>query len=173
MPRLVALYRALNVGRRRIANADLARLHEAAGLADVRTFLASGNVVFQAPRGGREALARRLEAAFAAETGFVSEVLLRDAEELTAAIEANPFLDGGRAPKLVHTIFLRDAPPAEAVQAARATHRGPEEWAVVGREVFVHYVDGSARSALDLSGFGMGTARNANTVERLLALVQG
>ena len=172
MPHLVALYRALNVGGRRITMDRLRSLHADVGLEGVRTHLASGNVLFRTDERDRAELAQRLESAFEREIGFASEVILRDAAELRACVARNPFLDSGYPPKLVHTLFLASPPSPEAVQAFRDGHEGPELVDVGGAEAYVYFPDGSARSKIDLRPLGTGTARNANTVAKLLSLLE-
>lgn len=173
MIRLVALYRALNVGRRRLTMDRLRRVHESEGLADVRTYLAAGNVLFSTAETEVDGLVERLERAFVREAGFESAVVLRTADELRSSIDRNPFLGAGYPLKMVHTAFLRERPAADAVSALMARHRGPELVEVSDREAFVYYADGMARSKLDLTRLGVvGTSRNANTVAKLLELLE-
>lgn len=89
--RKVALLRGINVGRSaRIAMADLRACTEAAGCTEVRTVLATGNVVLTDPRAEHE-LRAVLEAAYADRFGYdaVVQVLTRDAVE--EAVAAYPF----------------------------------------------------------------------------------
>src|SRR6186997_1339114 len=97
MATYVALLRGINVGgARKLPMADLAALLTGLGLEDVRTYIASGNVVFRAPSGGR-ALASRIERAIEEATGLDVAVLLRTPAELAKVVERNPFLDGAPA----------------------------------------------------------------------------
>jgi uncharacterized protein (DUF1697 family) len=173
MSRWLALYRGLNVGRRRVTMDRLRAAHESVGATQIRTFLASGNVVFSMPDTDRNTLARSLEAAFQREAGFSSEVTLRTADELRDAIARNPFLGAGYEPKFAHTVFLRQPPTLDAIRAFLQDHDGPEELDVGEREAFVYYTRGMARSGVDLGRLGVtSTSRNANTVGRLLALLE-
>jgi uncharacterized protein (DUF1697 family) len=173
MSELVALYRAVNVGRRRLPMDRLRAVHLAVGATNVRTVLASGNVLFARPPMDHGTLVQALETAFEREAGFASEVILRDRMELRNAVSRNPFLGDARDPKRAHTVFLRERPTREAVRAFLA-HEGPEELGVDEREAFVYYTDGFARSKVDLGRLGVtATARNANTVAKLLELLGG
>ena len=90
----VALLRGINVGgARKLPMADLSALLAGLGLEDVRTYIASGNVLFTAPRAGRQ-LATRIERAIEEATGLDVAVLLRTPAALAEVVERNPFPDG-------------------------------------------------------------------------------
>jgi uncharacterized protein (DUF1697 family) len=95
-------------------------------------------------------------------------VLLRSVEEMEAVLAANPF--AAAAPNRVVAIFLDDPPPLDAI--TNVTHRRDEQLALGRREIYVHYGDGMADSKLRIQAAKGGTARNINTVSRLLSLAQ-
>ena len=160
-----AFLRGINVGGHNMLRmADLRTLCTSLGYADVRTVLQSGNVIFRAKR----ATAKQLEEA----TGV--RVILRTENELRAVVADNPF-ETIRNPSHLLVIFLDKAPTAEAAAKLRAIYKGPEIIHVNGREMYVDYVNGAGRSKLTHGlierTLGVaGTARNWNTVNRLLAL---
>jgi uncharacterized protein (DUF1697 family) len=99
----VALLRAVNVGGTgKLAMADLRRLCEAAGFEDVRTYIASGNVVFGA-RGTTAEIKGALEQVLAAHAGRRIRVAVRTAAEMQAVAAANPFPGGATAPPAIST----------------------------------------------------------------------
>ena len=163
MTAYVALLRAVNVGGTgKLAMSDLKSLCEKAGFSEVRTFIASGNVVFKSELSEAKvkvSLETRLEA-FA---GKPIGILVRTAAEMAAILKANPFPD--RAPNRTVAIFLHAAPPKDA--ADKATGRETEEIGLGGREIYVHYADGMAHSKLKIPSAKNGTARNMNTVAKL------
>ena len=112
MPAYVALLRAVNVGGTgKLPMADLKTICEACGFAKVRTYIASGNVVFTS--GKREAAVKAaLERSLAAHTGKPVGVLVRTGEEMAAVAASNPFPDA--APNRTIAIFLDAPPPANA-----------------------------------------------------------
>src|SRR3954451_21966969 len=111
MARLVALLRGINLGsQRRVAMADLRALLEELGYTDVRTVLASGNVVFT----GSKAKAReKLEAALAERFDMEIDVVVRTMEELHAVIEADPFKGKVDNATRYFVAFLDSQPKAE------------------------------------------------------------
>jgi uncharacterized protein (DUF1697 family) len=143
----------------------LQALCAALGWNDVRTYIQSGNVVFDSPD-AEPTVRTRLEAALAENLGRPVGVLIRTGAELRATLEANPFPDA--KPAQVGVIFL-PVPVAAKVLAGVAI-AGQEEVRSLGREVFVHYPDGMGRSKLKLPFAAEGTMRNLNTVARLLAM---
>lgn len=169
MTTYVGLLHAVNVGGTgKLAMADLRTLCTVAGFAEVRTYIASGNVVFS-DDDGPAAVTARLEAALAAHTGRTVRVAIRTAGELRAVLDANPFADG--APNRVMTVFLPTPPPAGAIAAI--TGRAGERIALGHREIYIDYGAGIATSRLVVPAAKPGTTRNANTVRRLVELSSG
>jgi uncharacterized protein (DUF1697 family) len=160
-----AFLRGINVGgNNMIRMADLRTLCTSLGYDDVRTVLQSGNVIFRAKR----ASAKQLEEA----TGV--RVILRTENELRAVVANNPF-ETIRNPSLLLVVFLDKPAPPDAAARLRAIYKGPEIFHVNGREMYVDYVNGVGTSKLthyliERTLGVTGTARNWNTVNRLLAL---
>ena len=88
MSTYVAFLRGINLGKRSVKSPELKAAYEAMGFAGVRTLLASGNVIFEAPTPPDPA---RLESGFEAAFGFASGTVLRSQDELRALIAADPF----------------------------------------------------------------------------------
>jgi uncharacterized protein (DUF1697 family) len=168
MPVLAAFLRAINVGGTgKLPMKDLVALCEAAGLASVRTYIASGNVVFATALDAAEVEAR-LGRALAAYMGKPVGLALRTAEELEAVLALNPF--GAHAPKAVTITFLPTPPAANLLDTI--VRPDGEQLALGPREVFVHYPAGMGTSTLKLPFAKHGTARNLGTVRAVLALVR-
>ena len=160
----VALLRAINVGGTGLLPmGELKDICVGLGFADVATYIQSGNVVFRSALTGTEASVR-LEAALCERRGKPAGVLLRDAAEMQAL--RSPFADA--EPSKVLITFLPSPPPADALD--RLVAPGGERVVVTGREIFIHYPDGSGRSKLKLPLLATGTARNLNTVRKLAAM---
>ena len=108
----------------------------------------------------------RLEAALLGEMGKPVTVHVRTVDELRAVLAAQPFgqCDGARC--LV--IFLEETPPEDTAGSVRG--RTDERLHVGHRELYVHYPRGQGTSKLRIPVAATGTARNLNTVARLLAL---
>ena len=166
MPTHIALLRAVNVGGTgKLPMARLKALCEGLGFTNVRTVIASGNVILTSRLGSPQVRAR-LEAALLGEMGKPVTVHVRTVDELRAVLAAQPFgqCDGARC--LV--IFLEETPPEDTAGSVRG--RTDERLHVGHRELYVHYPRGQGTSKLRIPVAATGTARNLNTVARLLAL---
>lgn len=162
----VAFLRAVNVGGTgSLLMRDLRVICKLAGLDAARTHGASGNVVFESDASEEEvraALLPRLEAHLGRPVGLT----LRSADALKATLAELPF--PGADPSRAVVIFLDDAPPPDALDAVtggenEVVRQGP-------REFFVHYPDGMGRSRLRIPAAREGTARNINTLRRVVEL---
>ena len=166
MTAFVALLRAVNVGGTgKLPMAELKAFCEELGFAKVRTYIASGNVVFESAKSEKAikaALERRLEQYAGKPVG----VLVRTAAEMAAVARRNPFPDA--APNRVVVIFLDAAPTADALQNLK--HQKDEQLALGTREIYVHYGEGMIDSKLVIPASKTGTGRNLNTVARLAAM---
>lgn len=168
----IALLRGVNLNGRKVVMSELRAVCEAAGGTNVRTLLASGNVVLDSKLSGAK-LEAKLETAIAEAFGMKTEVFVRSADEIDAVIVANPFpafAQKDRSHLLV--VFQRAKLSAvEAKAVVAATKNTVEDAAIVGREVYVTYPDGIGTSKLKLPLPG-GTGRNWNTVLKLAALAR-
>ena len=163
MGRMVALLRAVNVGGTgKLPMTELKATCEELGFTSVRTHIASGNVVF-ASRKSETAIKSALEKRLAAYAGKPVGVLVRSAAEMAEVSAKNPFPKA--APNRTMAIFLDEAPPKDAIAAARG--RKDEEIKLGKREIYVHYGEGMAKSKLVIPAAKTGTARNMNTVATL------
>ena len=173
MTAMVALLRGVNVGgRSSLAMADLRAAAEACGFDNPRTYIQSGNLVFEA-KGKPAATAKKLAAELAASTAVKPEVVVRTQAELRAVVDKNPYQARGEDPGHLHVAFLADgATPALPDLSKYA----PEEATVVGREIHFFLPNGVGRSKLaaDLARRkdAVGTMRNWRTVLKLIDMVE-
>lgn len=166
MPTFIALLRAVNVGGTgKLPMAELKSMCESAGFTGVRTYIASGNVVFQS-RGSEAKVKSALEELLFQYAGKPVQVCVRTGPELAAVLAANPFPQA--APNRTVAIFLDAAPPADTLD--KITGRKDEEVELGTREIYVHYGDGMAQSKLKIRAASEGTARNINTIAKLVAM---
>ena len=166
MPTFIALLRAVNVGGTgKLPMTELKSMCERAGFTEVRTYIASGNVVFQSELSATKVKAA-LETAMQAYAGKPVLVMVRSAAEMAEVLAANPFPQA--APNRTVAIFLDHAPAKDAVE--KVSGRKLEQVALGKREIYVHYGDGMADSKLKVPGAEVGTARNMNTVAKLAAM---
>jgi uncharacterized protein (DUF1697 family) len=168
MARLVGLLRGINLGaRRRVAMADLRDLMTELGYTDVRTVLASGNVVFTGPEdGAREKVERALEA----RCGFKVDVILRTMEELHAVVNNEPFGDEADDLTRYFVVFVAGTPDVSGLEGQDF---GRDRFVARGHEIYAWCPDGMQNSRL-MKALGKpaiattATVRNMSTVKKLL-----
>jgi uncharacterized protein (DUF1697 family) len=163
MTKYVALLRAVNVGGTgKLPMRELKSMCESSGFVNPRTYIVSGNVVFESKL-SESAVKAKLEQCMAKYAGKPVDVLVRSGLEMTAVLAKNPFKS--RAANRTVAIFLDERPPKDAVKTI--TGQADEEVALGTREMYVHYGVGMGRSKLKIPSAKRGTARNMNTVAKL------
>jgi uncharacterized protein (DUF1697 family) len=166
MAKYVALLRAVNVGGTgKLPMAELKTMCSDAGFTEVETYIASGNVVFESkmtPAKAKSDLEKRLQGYSGKPVG----VAIRTVAEMRAVLNANPFPKA--APNFTAVIFLDEPPPADALK--HATGVKDETMRLGSREIYVHYPSGMGRSKLKIPAAKLGTARNINTVAKLVEM---
>jgi len=166
MTAFVAFLRAVNVGGTgRLPMSDLRAMCNKLGLADVQTYIASGNLAFSSDD-SKESIKTALEGKLRDYVGKDIGVFVRTASELRAILEKNPFPD--RDPKFTVAIFLDRKPPKDALD--KATGRNDEDMQLGTREIYVYFGSGMGRSKLNIPVAKEGTARNMNTIRKMVAL---
>jgi uncharacterized protein (DUF1697 family) len=166
MPSLVALLRAVNVGGTgKLPMSELKAMCEELGFGNVRTYIASGNVVFTS-RKSEAAVKAALEKRLATYAGKPVGVLLRTADEMAQVLADNPFPK--LAPNRTMAVFLDRAPPADTLAGVRG--QKDEKIHLGKREIYIHYGEGMGQSKLVIPAAKAGTARNINTVAVLVKM---
>jgi uncharacterized protein (DUF1697 family) len=177
VPRYAALLRGINVGgKNMLPMKELAEIFVKSGCGAVTTYIQSGNVVFSAEEkvatGLGGLIAKRIEERFALKV----PVVLRSNAELQAVIRGNPFLKAGAAEETLHVLFLADRPSADLVTVLDAARSAPDEFAVVGRDIYMKLVTGAAKTRLTNAYFDsklktVSTMRNWRTVLKLAEMM--
>lgn len=168
----VALLRGVNVGgKNKLPMKALVALFEDLGCEAVRTYIQSGNVIFEAK--STEGLADRIAARIEADHGLRVPVVLRTAEALARIRADNPFPDAD--PKALHVMFLRDAPAKVRVKALDPDRSPGDAFVVRGANVYVCCPNGIARTKLTNAWFDaqlgtVSTGRNWRTLGKLIDL---
>lgn len=175
----IALLRGINVGgHNKVAMSDLRELCEGLGLPEVKTVLQSGNLVFKSARRSDDELEKLLESATAERLGVSADYIVRGADEVARTVTRNPFAKEAKDdPSHLLVMFLKSAPRASDVDALRAAIKGREVVASDGKQLYMVYPDGIGRSKLtgtliERRLATKGTARNWNTILKLLALCE-
>ena len=167
MTAYVALLRAVNVaGTGKLPMTELRAMAEGLGFANVRTYIASGNLLFESGLSEGEVKAA-LETRIEAYAGKYVPIFVRTAAEMAAVRAADPFPDAHGSRHMVY--FLDAAPPQDTQQSAR--DQAGERIALGLREIYVDYGDGIRFTKLKLTATKIATMRNVNTVAKLVAMM--
>jgi uncharacterized protein (DUF1697 family) len=168
MTTFVALLRAVNVGGTgKLSMQDLTELCTGLGLKKVRTYIQSGNVVFES-RLSEKSVRTKLEKALTEKLGKPADVVVRTAAEMRAVLTGNPFPHANPAKVGVFFLTARvDENLTDRIVAPTGEEVRPGE-----RELYIHFPHGMGRSKLKIPD-AVGTVRNINTVAKLVALAAG
>lgn len=171
----IALFRGINVGKTRsLPMKDLVLILEDLGFEDVKTYIQSGNVVFQSDHACSAKDAEVISAAVEEAFGFRPNVMLLDKSQLDDAMARNPFpTDEG---KFLHFFFLAAEPDHPDLDALNAIKTETEQFSLDGRVFYLYTPDGFGKSKLaERAERKLGvpaTGRNFNTVRKLLEMAR-
>jgi uncharacterized protein (DUF1697 family) len=173
----VSLLRAVNVGGSSPIKMEALRaVYESLGLADVRTLLQSGNVLFRSGLTDRQQLVKRITQELERQLDLKVEVILRTLGEVASIVERGPVLSPRADRNKLLVMFLKAVPDAAAQAALTKWHKSKEMKELLemrGPEIYLYYPDGIGRSKLTTAVIEdkldtAGTARNWNTLTKLV-----
>lgn len=173
MAKHIALLRGVNVGgHRRVPMPELRGLFENAGFHDVRTYVASGNVVF-ASQSSASSIEATLETTIQQHFGFAVDVVTRSTAQWNDYLKSNPFGDEGECEPNLVMLCLGKQPATEAHAAALRRRAGEKERVELqGDVLWLYFGDGSGRSKMGLGpSTGVWTTRNFRTVQTIATLL--
>jgi uncharacterized protein (DUF1697 family) len=174
----VALLRGVNVGgKHKLPMKELVEICSKNECGNVRTYIQSGNVVFTAPASVAKRLAHTLAKKIEQHFGFPVPVVLRSREQLEQVARNNPFLKAGKPESTLYVSFLTDEPTAEAIGKLDPNRSAPDEFRVVGSEIYFYFPNGLGNSKLTSAYFDsrlatVGTARNWTTLLKLVEMTK-
>jgi uncharacterized protein (DUF1697 family) len=175
----LALLRGINVGgKNKLPMNALVEIFVDNGCKDVRTYIQSGNVIFNAPNRVSRLVPERIATQIAERYGYRTPVILRTIEQLRDVACRNPFLAAGAALDTLYVMFLAEMPSPLNVEKLDPNRSPPDAFLVRGQEVYLHLPVGVANSKLTNAYFDSklattGTSRNWRTVTKLLELMEG
>ena len=173
--RLFAFLRAINVGGRNIAMAELRRLFLSLGLKEVETFIASGNIVFKSDASDLRALERIIEDCLRESLRYEVTTFLRTEQELAAIAKYKPFKEAQlEVAQALNVAFLSEPPGVEAKKLITALTTDIDAFHVHGREVYWLCQARQSDSKFNNTRFEKilntrATWRGINTIRRLAA----
>lgn len=167
MPTNLAFLRGINVGGNNIIKMEkLRELCTATGLNNVRTYIQSGNIVFESNL-SEAALIKKLEQALHAHMKKPILVMVRSAKEITDILSKNPFKK--QEPKKVGVMLFAQKVPKNVEK--EFTIEGPEELTIIGREIYINFPNGMGQAKIKFpKAAEKGTVRNINTLNKLSTL---
>lgn len=177
MPIYIAMLRGINVSGHKVIRMEALRASFCAlRLSNVKTYVQSGNVVFDADTGSVAVLSEKIERRILRDFGFSVPVFLRTAKELEEIIRRNPFLtDTAIDHSKLHITFLADGAPKTTLQALQPLAAKPEQLRVIDRQIYLYCPNGYGRTRLSNTAIEKklsvsATTRNWKTVNTLLAM---
>lgn len=174
----ISLLRGINVGgKKRIGMADLVQLCTSLGFDNVRTYLQSGNVLFESPDGDSSRLSAMIRENILRKFGFPVTVITRTSGDLRRIILTNPLVQEGVDADTCHVTFLSDTPSEEFPGIQMKGNDGPDRYVIIGREVYLSCPNGYGKTKLSTSFFEKklgvyATTRNWKTVTTLAEMAE-
>jgi uncharacterized protein (DUF1697 family) len=175
MPKYVALLRAINVGGHTVKMDHLRSLFAGLGFANVETFIASGNVIFDSKAKDTSALERKIEKHLLGILGYEVRTFVRSVAEVAAAANYKPFSDSEMNTHALYIGFLAEPPDAEATRKLLSFAGEIDDLQVHDREVYwlcrtTRLTDSKFSGALAEKVLNLrATFRNSTTVKKLAA----
>jgi uncharacterized protein (DUF1697 family) len=173
----VGLLRGINVAGKKIVRMENLRASfEALGFGQVRTYVQSGNVVFEASKTSTTGLSKKIGEKILSDYGFSVPLILRTSGEMTKVASDNPFLKEKKVDRSkLHVTFLSEPPAVTALKKLNALAPLPDRFHVEGREVYLCCPNGYGRTKLSNAAFERllsveATTRNWKTVNTLVGM---
>lgn len=173
----ISILRGINVsGQKSIKMADLKAMYEKLGFSNVKTYVQSGNVIFQSKEEKTEILELKINGQIKAEFGFEVPVIVMNINQLKTIIESNPLKNvPEKEEKFLHITFLSSVPEIINEESIFSKRAGEEEIVISSNAVYLYCPHGYGTSKLTNSYFEKklnvtATTRNWKTANELLKL---
>jgi uncharacterized protein (DUF1697 family) len=170
----ISFLRGINVGgHAKIKMKDLAELYESLGFKNVRTYVQSGNVVFESNGNNIDPIIKKIETGIQKQFGLDVKVMVRTPEEIKRIIKNNPFLKRKDIDIVrLHVIFLSRKPEPALIKDLKINKKESEEFLISGSEIYLYFPEGMGTAKLQPGILEKklniaATARNWNTVNAL------
>jgi uncharacterized protein (DUF1697 family) len=176
MPRYVALLRGINVGGNNMIKMEkLRETFAALGFENVKTYINSGNIAFDAKKTSDAKLAKKIHDTIENEFGFNISVMVRSADDLAKVLKANPYLGKFDDDRYLHVFFLENELTAEQAELLMEQANENEFITADGRTIYymlkISILDSAlGKGFLDKKLKIPSTARNWRTVGRIATL---
>lgn len=173
----IALFRGINVGgHNKLPMQDIVKTLVELGFRNIETYIQSGNVVFESEETNRSVLTDKIRSGTEQRHGFAPDVVVLRSNELTQAIESNPYPEAEDEPKTLHLYFMKSEPQKPDLHRLEELKSANESYTLLGKVFYLHAPDGIGRSKLTAGiekALGVSvTARNWRTVTKIYAMAQ-
>jgi uncharacterized protein (DUF1697 family) len=174
MTAYASMLRAVNLpGHQQISMPKLAAAYESIGFSNVRTYIQSGNVVFESTLDEPEKVEKLIESKITEVFGFSTPVMARTSAQMRTVVDGNPFPESYTEELAV--AFLSGIPTSDGLDKVMSVKDPAEELIVSGSEIYLYYPNGQGRSKLNNALLErhlkvVATVRNWRTVNKLLAM---
>lgn len=171
----IALFRGINVGgKNKLAMKDLRALVSAQGYESVKTYIQSGNMVFQSSKIAAMQFEAKVKKAILKDHGFQPKIMVLSQDQLTAAQAQNPFAEATREPKTLHLYFLAEPASDADLECLESLKKDSEHYRLTNAVFYLHAPEGIGRSKLAArveKALGVAaTARNWRSVSKIIDL---
>jgi len=169
------MMRGINVGGKNLIKmTSLQALYESLGFVCIKTYIQSGNVIFQHDKSSTRQLGIDISKKVMKNFGFDIPVIVREKAELKRILAHNPFLNKKDIDKL-HITFLSDTPDKKLSEKIESDSYLPDEYFIHGKEIYLFCPDGYGRTKLSNNFFENklylnATTRNLKTLKELVRI---
>ena len=180
MKRYIAILRGINVtGQKMIKMADLKKMFQGLPFENVRTYIQSGNIVFDTKPNEDQKLGNLIQEAILKTFAFIVPVIVLEEKKLLHVQQHNPFLTGrSEDVTKLHVTFLDSIPDQALVEKLKdAAVFLPDEWIIKENVIYLFCPNGYGKTKLNNNYFEnklkvTATTRNWKTVNELVTMVQ-
>jgi uncharacterized protein (DUF1697 family) len=177
METYIVLFRGINVGgNNALPMLELVTVLEELGLSNIKTYIQSGNAVFQSKKIDSEELSQKISTEIEKRRGFVAQVLILDVTEFRNAIASNPFPEAEAEPNTLDCFFLLSLPEKPNLKALETVKKDSEQFRLIDKVFYLYAPEGIGRSKLatkvEKTLEVTVTARNWRTVRKIMELAE-
>lgn len=172
------MLRGINVsGQKKILMIDLKELYEKLGFKKVRTYIQSGNVIFETQsKLSQEQIAERIKSAIFNKYKFDVPVLVKSLNEVQNTLITNPFIkEENVIHDRIYVTFLTELPKNNELEKIKTLDCSPDKFIIINKEVFLYCPNKYGESKLSNNFFEnklkvSATTRNWKTVNKLVEI---
>ena len=173
----IAILRGINVSGHKLIKMDtLRKLFDSMGFKNTKTYIQSGNVVFQGKQAKTQDLEKKIASSIQKEFGFKVPVLVKEVDELEVVLKNNPFINKRKEDVTkLHVTFLSAEPEKAFIEKIKEGNYAADEFIVIGKTVYLFCPNGYGNTKLSNTFFEnklkvTATTRNWKTINELVTM---